>query len=104
MNAITLALTIPLIVVTLPSIPLPLALRRRSEELPVSKGVLYLAVVILAMVPQRLMHVLSDIVLVSAFFSTYVLPGPSFKSNLLVQTADSTNSLSHFSRHSHHHA
>lgn len=76
LNSTTLALTIPLIVITLPSIPLPTVLRRRNE-LPVSKGVLSVAVVALAVVPQQWARVLSDVVMVVAFFSTYVLPGMS---------------------------
>ena len=63
LNASTLLLTIPLIVVTLPSLPLPTALRRRNE-LPVSKGVLFLVVVVLAMVPVEWARVLSDVVMV----------------------------------------
>ena len=43
-----------------------------------SKGVLFLIVVVLAMVPVEWARVLSDVVMVVAFFSTYVLPGASF--------------------------
>ena len=43
-----------------------------------SKGVLFLIVVVLAMVPVEWARVLSDVVMVVAFFSTYVLPGTSF--------------------------
>lgn len=85
LNAITLALTIPLIVITLPSLPLPVALRRRSE-VPVSKGVLYVVMVALGMVPQDWAHVLSDVVMVGAFFSTYVLPGTSPNPNTHILT------------------
>ncbi|KAK7690291.1 hypothetical protein QCA50_006947 [Cerrena zonata] len=73
LNAITLALTIPLIVITCRVCHYPVALRRRSE-VPVSKGVLYVVMVALGMVPQDWAHVLSDVVMVGAFFSTYVLP------------------------------
>ncbi|CAL1712443.1 unnamed protein product [Somion occarium] len=76
LNATTLALTIPLVVITAPSVPLPMVLRR--TELPVSKILFFIVAIALAMVPPRLAHILSDIVLVSAFFNTYFLPGMSF--------------------------
>lgn len=47
-----------------------------------SKGVLSVAVVALAVVPQQWARVLSDVVMVVAFFSTYVLPGMSIFPNL----------------------
>ncbi|CAL1712441.1 unnamed protein product [Somion occarium] len=72
LNATTLALTIPLVVITAPSVPLPMVLRR--TELPVSKILFFIVAIALAMVPPRLAHILSDIVLVSAFFNTYFLP------------------------------
>lgn len=73
LNTATLALTIPSIIITTPPLPLPLSVRR-ATNFPVSKFIVYFIAVLLAMSPMHIAHVLSNILLVLAFVSTYVLP------------------------------
>ncbi|TCD61210.1 hypothetical protein EIP91_008779 [Steccherinum ochraceum] len=73
LNACTLALTVPSIVITTPPLPIP-RLIRRSTNFPVSKALLYIVTVCLAAGPVGVVKVISDVVFVLAFFSTYVLP------------------------------
>ncbi|KAH8082022.1 hypothetical protein BXZ70DRAFT_979564, partial [Cristinia sonorae] len=73
-HASTLALSIPSIIITTPELPLPLSIRR-SATFQVSKVLLYTIIVSVSLVPVEILRVLSDVVFVLAFVSTYMLPG-----------------------------
>jgi hypothetical protein len=72
--AATLILGIPAVFVTIPSVPLPLAVRKRVD-IPTSKIVILLAVLAGAFLPNSVMRVVSDILLVLMLSNTYFVPG-----------------------------
>ncbi|KAI0631913.1 hypothetical protein C8Q77DRAFT_1060500, partial [Trametes polyzona] len=72
-SAAALLLSIPSILVTTPALPVPLSVRR-STNFPVSKVLVYLITVSLSLLPANVARLGSDIVLVLAFLSTYVVP------------------------------
>ncbi|KAG5353891.1 hypothetical protein C0989_000134 [Termitomyces sp. Mn162] len=73
LNATTLLLSIPSLIVTVPSLPVTDRLRC-STSFPISKILLLVFVTILALVPSRISAILSDILLLCALTSTYFLP------------------------------
>ncbi|KAH9948870.1 hypothetical protein B0H21DRAFT_206093 [Amylocystis lapponica] len=72
-NAATLTLSIPSVLITAPSLPIPFSIRRVTD-FPLSKIIIYLVVLALSVTPLSVSSVLSDVVLVLAFLSTYMLP------------------------------
>ncbi|KAI9465521.1 hypothetical protein BJY52DRAFT_1202271 [Lactarius psammicola] len=72
-SAANLMLIIPAILITIPSTPLPRALRRATNP-TLSKIAIYAAVVGLSVLPSKLTAVLGDALLVLSLLSTYVLP------------------------------
>lgn len=73
LNAATLLLGIPSIIITTPSLPIPERIRRAST-IPISKLLLYTLVVALALVPKWIASVLNDFLVISAISSTFFLP------------------------------
>jgi hypothetical protein len=74
LNAATLLLGIPSILVTTPPLPIPERIRHAST-IPISKTLLYTLVIVLALLSEQVSSVLNDVLLISALFSTYFLPG-----------------------------
>ncbi|SRR6266404_142270 len=72
-GAVNLLLVIPAILVTIPSAPLPRAIRRTSPSL--SKIAIYTATITLSVLPSNSIAVLGDVLLVLSLSGTYVLPG-----------------------------
>lgn len=84
MNAATLFLSIPPILLTVPQLPAPGSIRRLGKNLPISKGLVYLLVVLLSLLlggPAS--AVISDVLLVLAFVGSYIVP---CKSTPLIET------------------
>ncbi|KAF9026163.1 hypothetical protein BDZ89DRAFT_1040198 [Hymenopellis radicata] len=73
MNALTLLLGIPSVLVTSPSLPIPERVRQ-STTIPLSRLGIFILVLIFALLPGVVFAVISDIVLVCALLSTYFLP------------------------------
>jgi hypothetical protein len=73
-SAANLILIIPAILITVPSIPLPRALRRTTNP-TLSKIVIYAVVIALSVLSSTVTAVLGDVLLVLSLLSTYVLPG-----------------------------
>ena len=73
-SAANLILIIPAILITVPSIPLPPAIRRTTNP-TLSKIAIYTVVIALSVLPSTLTAVLGDSLLVLSLLSTYVLPG-----------------------------
>lgn len=73
LNAATLLLGIPALVVGIPPLPIPNRIRH-ATTIPLSKILLSIFIAALALVPPEGFTVLTDIVLVSALTSTYFLP------------------------------
>ncbi|KAM5539447.1 hypothetical protein V8D89_006899 [Ganoderma adspersum] len=72
-GSIALLFSVPSILITAPALPLPLPVRR-ATSLPISKLLLYLATIGLALLPAHVTRIGSDLVLLFAFLSTYVAP------------------------------
>ncbi len=72
-GSIALLFSVPSILITAPALTLPLALRR-ATSLPISKLLIYFATVGLALLPAHITRIGSDLVLLLAFLSTYVVP------------------------------
>ncbi|TFY80641.1 hypothetical protein EWM64_g3372 [Hericium alpestre] len=72
-EALTLLLAIPCLVITTPPLPIPGSLRRLTK-FPISKFIVYLVVVVLSLLSTSVSAILSDILLILALSSTYVLP------------------------------
>ena len=72
-GAIALLFSVPSILITAPALPLPIPVRR-ATSLPISKLLLYLATIGLALLPAHVTRIGSDLVLLLAFLSTYVAP------------------------------
>lgn len=84
MTAATLFLGIPPILLTVPPIPLPSFLRRRTTSLPLSKIVVFIIVVLFSVLPNgSASAVISDVLLVLALFGSYVIPCKSTPSSLI---------------------
>lgn len=73
-NAATLMLSIPSILITTPSLPVPFSIRR-STNLPVSKILIYFITICLSLPPPSVSSAFSDLLIMMAFLSTYMLPG-----------------------------
>ncbi|KAF5382499.1 hypothetical protein D9615_003049 [Tricholomella constricta] len=73
LNAATLLLGIPALIVTTPTLPIPDRIRH-SSTIPVSRTLLSILVTALALVPAKVSTVFSDILLLCALTSTYFLP------------------------------
>jgi hypothetical protein len=73
-SAANLILIIPAILITIPSIPLPRAIRRTTNP-TLSKIAIYTSVIALSVLPGNVIAVLGDTLLVLSLLSTYVLPG-----------------------------
>ena len=73
-SAANLILIIPAILITIPSIPLPRAIRRTTNS-TLSKIAIYTSVIALSVLPSDVTAVLGDILLVLSLLSTFVLPG-----------------------------
>jgi hypothetical protein len=73
-NALTLALAVPLLLLTAPALPIPAAIRR-ATPVPLSKLALFALALALALLPAPVPALLSDVLLVLAVASTFVLPG-----------------------------
>ncbi|KAI0036542.1 hypothetical protein K488DRAFT_40848 [Vararia minispora EC-137] len=72
-NALSLVLAVPIQLITAPPLPIP-AHVRRATMLPLSKLALFTITVVLALLPRPALAVQSDILIVLAVASTYVLP------------------------------
>ncbi|OBZ68807.1 hypothetical protein A0H81_11193 [Grifola frondosa] len=72
-NAGALTLSIPSILITCPSLPSRVSIRR-ATNFPLSKSLLYLLTLCLSVLPTSWVKVLSDVLLVLAFISTYLVP------------------------------
>ncbi|KAG6914094.1 hypothetical protein DXG01_002458 [Tephrocybe rancida] len=73
LNAATLLLSIPALIVTSPPLPIPDRLRH-STTFPLSRTLIATLVAALSLVPSSVAAILSDILLLSALTSTYFLP------------------------------
>lgn len=100
LNVSTLALTIPSIIITTPSLPLPLPIRR-STNFPVSKALLYILAICMSLMSRDVLRVVSDVVFVLAFFSTYALPGQYMPLNLVLIHSQASFSSIYSHRHPH---
>ncbi|KAJ7244988.1 hypothetical protein B0H12DRAFT_793494 [Mycena haematopus] len=74
LNALTLLLAIPSVLVTTPSSPLSERLRRATSSIPLLTYITLTLVASLSLVPTRVARVLSDVLLVCACASTFFLP------------------------------
>ncbi|KAI9443188.1 hypothetical protein H4582DRAFT_1923024 [Lactarius indigo] len=72
-SAANLILIIPAILITIPTTPLPRAIRRTTNS-TLSKIAIYAAVIALSALPSNVTAVLGDALLVLSLLSTYVLP------------------------------
>ena len=72
-GAASLLLSIPSLVITTPALPIPFSLRR-ATNFPLSKALTYLLTIALSVLPASVTRVGSDIVLLLAFASTYMVP------------------------------
>lgn len=73
-SAANLILIIPAILITIPSIPLPRAIRRTTNS-TLSKIAIYTSVLALSVLPSGVTAVLGNTLLVLSLLSTYFLPG-----------------------------
>ncbi|TBU44418.1 hypothetical protein BD309DRAFT_1000494 [Dichomitus squalens] len=72
-GAIALLFSIPSVLITTPALPIPYPIRR-ATSLPISKVLIYILTPALALLPAHVTRVGSDLVLLLAFLSTYVVP------------------------------
>lgn len=75
-SAAALLLSIPSILVTTPALPIPISIRR-STNFPLSKVLIYIITICLAILPAHITRFGSDVILILAFLSTFVVPGTS---------------------------
>ncbi|KAI0763595.1 hypothetical protein BD413DRAFT_483917 [Trametes elegans] len=73
LNAATLLLSIPAILITTPALPIPISIRHVTN-FSVSKVLIYLITICLALLPASMERFGSDITLILAFLSTYTVP------------------------------
>ncbi|TFK91872.1 hypothetical protein K466DRAFT_481848 [Polyporus arcularius HHB13444] len=73
LSAASLLLSVPSLVITTPQLPLPLSIRR-ATNFPLSKVLVYILIIILSVLPASITRVGSDLVLLLAFASTYMVP------------------------------
>ncbi len=73
LGAASLLLSVPSLVITTPQLPLPLSIRR-ATNFPLSKVLVYILIIILSVLPMSITRVGSDLVLLLAFASTYMVP------------------------------
>lgn len=74
----TLALCIPVILITTPKISVPQPLRRFTKSFPVSRLVVYVVTIGLALAGQGVVSVVSDLVMLLTFASGFIIPGASY--------------------------
>ncbi|KAL1950431.1 hypothetical protein VTO73DRAFT_5555 [Trametes versicolor] len=72
-SAAALLLSIPSILVTTPALPIPISIRR-STNFPLSKVLIYIITICLAILPAHITRFGSDVILILAFLSTFVVP------------------------------
>ena len=72
-GAIALLFSLPSILITTPALPIPYAIRR-ATSFPLSRALISLLAFALALLPAHATRVGSDLVLLLAFLSTYVVP------------------------------
>ncbi|KAH9924302.1 uncharacterized protein BXZ73DRAFT_50582 [Epithele typhae] len=98
--ACSLILSIPALLIPSPAIPLPYTLRRAFPSL--SKVLIYLLALCLSVLPARVSRVGSDVILVLAFLSTYVVPAllhiviHNFRQPLSIVVPPTTPTVGHF--------
>ncbi|KAF5369344.1 hypothetical protein D9758_002506 [Tetrapyrgos nigripes] len=73
LKAATLFFGVPSVLVTTPSLPIPERIRR-SLSFQLSKILIFILVVVLALVPDRVAGVLSDVLIACGLSATYFLP------------------------------
>ncbi|KAK0487612.1 hypothetical protein IW261DRAFT_1548553 [Armillaria novae-zelandiae] len=73
LNALTLLLAVPSILVTSPSLPIPERVRQ-STNVPLSKLAIFALTAFLSLVPNIVFTVVSDVLLASCLSSTFILP------------------------------
>ncbi|KAI0693214.1 hypothetical protein BC835DRAFT_1354479 [Cytidiella melzeri] len=74
LSTLTLALGIPSVLVTAPAIPVPLSFRRHVNHLLVSRVVLLILSLSIALLPAPLVRLASDILIILAFLGTFTIP------------------------------
>lgn len=74
LGALTLVLGVPSVLVTAPALPVPRVLRRRAGQ-AASRLMYLVGALALAVLPTPICRVVSDVVMVLAFLSTYAVPG-----------------------------
>lgn len=98
-SAAALLLSIPSILVTTPALPIPISIRR-STNFPLSKVLIYIITICLAILPASMTRFGSDVILILAFLSTFVVPGTSFFFKLVSRLLTAPSQPA--SVHSHH--
>ncbi|KAI0330492.1 hypothetical protein GY45DRAFT_1208512, partial [Cubamyces sp. BRFM 1775] len=73
LGAASLLLSIPSILITTPALPIPISIRRVTN-FPLSKVLIYTITICLSILPASITRVGSDVTLILAFLSTYVVP------------------------------
>ncbi|KAK0188123.1 hypothetical protein F5146DRAFT_1226459 [Armillaria mellea] len=73
LNALTLLLAVPSILVTSPSLPIPERVRQ-STNVPLSKLAIFALASLVSLVPNVVFAVVSDVLLASCLSSTFILP------------------------------
>ncbi|KAI9058133.1 hypothetical protein FKP32DRAFT_1597205 [Trametes sanguinea] len=71
--AASLLLSIPSILITTPALPTPIPIRR-ATNFPLSKVCIYLITIGLSVLPTPITRIGSEVILILAFLSTYVVP------------------------------
>lgn len=98
LNALTLLLGVPALIITTPSLPIPERIRH-ATMFPLSKVALSILYIALALVPAWASSLLSDILLVLALASTYFLPGIYISLSDCLSQADCVLALIHVTAH-----
>ena len=88
LSVATLIFGIPSIFATTPTLPVPLAIRRRTS-LPVSKITLFIAAYLLSYLYDSASRVMCDVLLVLAFLSTFTIPGKPTRTSWSPSLTDS---------------
>jgi hypothetical protein len=74
LNAVTLVLAVPSILITAPPIPLPARIQMTTKS-ALSRVIVYLAMFVLSLVSAPISGILGDALLISALSTTYFIPG-----------------------------
>ncbi|CDO69910.1 hypothetical protein BN946_scf184884.g69 [Trametes cinnabarina] len=72
-GAASLFLSVPSILLTTPALPIPIPIRRVTN-FPLSKVCIYVITIGLSVLPTSITRIGSDVILILAFISTYVVP------------------------------